>query len=303
MPDSPDGLLVIDKPSGPTSHDIVAAVRRMLKISRVGHTGTLDPMASGVLPLVLGRATRLARFLSASRKTYLAHVRLGAATDTYDAEGRVEPVIAQTPGQAITVEEIEAVLAAFRGSFLQTPPPFSAKKVDGVRAYAMAREQRTVRLEPVPVTVYDLALCGRTDEEIRIRVTCSAGFYVRTLAHEIGARLGTGGYLTALRRTAAAGFSEADAIPLAELAEAPEAALPRVVPMDGLLLDMPAARLTAAGVTHAVQGRDLGPADLDGAPPPAWPAWVRLLDEGGRLVGLGEPRGAPAVLHPSVVLK
>jgi tRNA pseudouridine55 synthase len=299
------GVLVIDKPSGPTSHDVVAATRRALGLRRVGHTGTLDPMASGVLPLVLGQATRLARFLSGSRKAYLARVRLGAATDTYDADGRIQPGPPRRAVAQVTAAEIEEALAAFRGTFFQQPPPFSAKKVDGVRAYTLARQQQSVTLDPVSVTVYELELGDRHDDEIALRVVCSAGFYVRTLAHEIGARLGTGGYLSALRRIESAGFGERDAVAFASLSDPAADVAARVVPLDRLLPEMPAVCLSPAGLQKARQGRDLGPADLvdatgrDGS----WPAWVRLLDPEGHLLALAEPRGVPAVLHPSVVLK
>jgi tRNA pseudouridine55 synthase len=300
-----DGVLVIDKPSGPTSHDVVAATRRSLGLRRVGHTGTLDPMASGVLPLVLGQATRLARFLSGSRKTYLARVRLGAATDTYDADGRIEPGPPRRAAAQVTATEIEEALAAFRGTFFQQPPPFSAKKVDGVRAYTLARRQQSVQLDPVSVTVYELELGDRREDEITLRVACSAGFYVRTLAHEIGARLETGGYLSALRRIESAGFGEADAVAFASLSGPAADVAARMVPLDRLLPEMPGVRLALTSLLKVAQGRDIGAADLvDGAWPEALSApWVRLLDPEGHLVALAEPRGVPAVLHPSVVLK
>src|SRR3954453_19276487 len=214
-----NGVLVVDKPIGPTSHDVVARVRRILGERRIGHTGTLDPLATGVLPLVIGRATRLARFLSASDKTYEAEVTLGLATDSGDKEGRTVgvPYAGALPGPAA----VEQALGQFRGSFLQRPPALSAKKIGGVRSYALARQARfaqggpaaagdvsttrepaAVVLDPVTVTVSRLEILNYGAPTLLLRIVCSAGFYVRSLARDLGEALGTGGHLTALRRTA-----------------------------------------------------------------------------------------------------
>src|SRR5262245_46632748 len=198
-----NGVLVVDKPAGRTSHDVVALARRALGVSRIGHTGTLDPFATGVLPLVVGRATRLARFLSASDKTYVAGVRLGAASPTYDSEG--VPASSAPPADAgIGRDAVERELAPFSGPHPQTPPPFSAKKVGGVRAYRRARAHQPVELQPVTVTVSSLELEAFDGGRAVVRIVCSTGFYVRAFAHELGERLGCGAYLEALRRTRAA---------------------------------------------------------------------------------------------------
>jgi tRNA pseudouridine55 synthase len=193
-----DGVLIIDKPAGPTSHDVVARARRLLREKRIGHTGTLDPLATGVLPLVIGKATRLASLLSAAEKAYEAAIRLGATSDTYDAAGRLT---SGTAGEAIELHQVEEAVAAFRGTFEQMPPPFSAKKVGGVPAYKLARRQKPTALSPVSVRVHALELLGFEEGVIRVRVHTSPGFYVRSLAHDLGARLGCGAYLEALRRT------------------------------------------------------------------------------------------------------
>src|SRR6185436_13657373 len=196
-----DGLLVIDKPVGPTSHDVVMRVRRLLGERRVGHTGTLDPGASGVLPLVVGRATRLARFLSAAGKSYDAAIQLGVATDTGDSAGT--PVGPAFKGPFPERESIDRALDAFRGTFLQQPPAYSAKKIGGKRSHRLARAASralhappalpappAVLPAPVSVTVYALELGGVDGGRLTLRVDCSAGFYVRGLAHDLGERLG-----------------------------------------------------------------------------------------------------------------
>ncbi len=193
IPASVNGALVIDKPAGPSSHDVVARVRRALRVERVGHTGTLDPLAMGVLPLLLGQATRLARFLAAGDKAYDARIRLGVATDTYDAAG--EPV-ARASGtlDGVAIPDPSAVahaLAEFRGAIQQTPPPFSAKRIGGMRAYDLARRKAPVAPAPVTVTVHALDLVGVDGSAVDVRLVSSAGFYVRSLAHDLGrSRLG-----------------------------------------------------------------------------------------------------------------
>src|SRR4029079_5155852 len=229
-----NGALLVDKPPGPTSHDIVAFVRRTLKISRVGHTGTLDPLATGLLVVLVGHATRLAQFLVADEKEYVADVRLGIATPTYDAASLSE---GRSAGSEVRCSnaEIEAVLAEFRGTFMQTPPAFSAKKVDGVPAYRQARKDLPVELKPVAVTVRELEVLSAPHPDLappasnpapraappaprtsllRLRVAASSGFYVRSLAHDIGQRLGCGAHLEALRRTRVGRFRVEEACTL-----------------------------------------------------------------------------------------
>jgi tRNA pseudouridine55 synthase len=306
-----DGLLVIDKPAGPTSHDVVARLRRVLDERRIGHTGTLDPMASGVLALVVGRATRLAQFLSAADKCYDAVVRLGVSTDSYDKTGREvgEPF----PGTLPSREAIQAAFDRFRGTFLQQPPAFSAKKIDGERSYKLARkrakESRPDRPglpgppdlpDPVSVTAHAIAIAGVDGALVSLRIVCSAGFYVRSLAHDLGQALGTGAHLTALRRTASGPATIADAVALDAVEREAGMAAARVIPLRRLLLDLPCAVLTPAGLTHVGHGRELGEGDfteIRGVGPR-----VRLLDGAGDLVGIAGPGRTPGLLHPSIVL-
>ncbi len=313
-----NGLLLIDKPAGPTSHDVVARARRALGERRIGHTGTLDPAASGLLPLVVGPATRLARFLSAAGKTYDVEIRLGVATDTGDADGVPEGPACEGPWPArATVDE---ALTAFRGTYLQQPPAFSAKKIGGRRSYAAARARRragdatgetdaarnaTPRPEPATVTVDRLDLVALDGASLRLSLDCSAGFYVRTLAHELGARLGTGGHVAALRRTRSGAFDVADALSLARAEADPDAARAALLSPADMLGGLPAVVLTEAGIARARHGQDLGPADaVPGRQP--WPAApapaTRLLDGDGALAGIAEPAARPGFLHPCVVL-
>ena len=228
-----EGVLVVDKPKGMTSHDVVAVVRRILKERRVGHTGTLDPLATGVLPLVIGRATRLARFLSAERKRYEATIALGVETDTFDAEGsaaggaRFENPAAPLPDEAA----VRAALQRFVGTFSQVPPAYSAKKVGGVAAHRLARRGAAVDdLPAVEVTVHDLLVTDYREPTVQVTLEVSSGFYVRSLAHDLGRALGCGAHLAALRRTACGEFDLSSAVPL-----------------DGLDVDVAAARHVAAG--------------------------------------------------------
>jgi tRNA pseudouridine55 synthase len=300
-----DGVLVVDKPVGPTSHDVVARVRRVSACRRVGHTGTLDPLASGVLPLVLGRATRLARFLSGADKTYEATVRLGVSTDTYDGEGR--PLSTAAPGPLPGVGAVEEALRGFLGEIDQVPPPYSAKKVGGTPAYKLARREATVALPPSRVTLRAVHVVGHEDDRVQLRLTCSAGFYVRSLAHDLGAALGCGAHLVQLRRTRSGDFGLDAAVPLDRLdaASAVEAAL---TPLDRLLPGMPGAILTEAGAARARHGQVLGPDDIAAfANGPHAPGTgpVRLLGPDGHLLGVADvvDQEAPVqALHPGVVL-
>jgi tRNA pseudouridine55 synthase len=295
-----DGALVIDKPSGPSSHDIVSAVRRALGGVKVGHTGTLDPLATGVLPLLIGRATRLAQFLASATKTYTAHVQFGWGTDTYDSAG--EPAGPPTPA-AVDRAALETVLERFRGSFSQQPPAYSAKKVGGHRAYALARASRVVALEPVMVTVHDLRLVELKGGTATIEVTSSAGFYVRSLAHDLGVALDTPAHLAGLRRTRSGEFDLTQAVPFGVALEAPDAALDRLVPSRALLGHLEGCRLSEEGVRWALHGRDIQPGLLLDPPPPVAEGPVRLLDPAGALVALGVVREASGALHPVVVLR
>jgi tRNA pseudouridine55 synthase len=304
-----DGLLVVDKPVGPTSHDVVARLRRVLGERRIGHTGTLDPLASGVLLLVVGRATRLAQFLNTDAKRYDATIRLGFATDTYDATGR--PTTAAYDGAMPARDRIEATLHAFRGTFLQQPPAFSAKKIEGRRSYRLARAHQQPAAPslpaPVPVTVAQLDFVDVQGDLVRITIACSSGFYVRSLAHDLGVALGVGAHLAALRRTAASGRTLDDAVPLGPIEGPGGAAIARraLIALPDILPELPRLTLTVDGVRRAVSGCEIGQRDLAGETGSggsgAFPPRVRLLDDAHHLVGIADLRPS-GLLHPVVVL-
>lgn len=232
-----DGVIVVDKPEGPTSHDVVATVRRKLKVEKVGHTGTLDPMATGVLPLVLGRGTKLARYLTGADKSYRATLRLGITTRTLDAEGEVVQV-RDVPEQ-LDAATLEAALVPLRGHIDQVPPMFSAKKVDGKKLYQLARKGVEIERVAKPVTVHELRLVRCAPPELVLDVTCSAGTYVRVLAQDIGEALGCGAHLAALRRTAAGQFDLSQAITLDALVTDPSLLQEHLVPLHRALKDLP----------------------------------------------------------------
>jgi len=293
-----DGVLVIDKPAGPTSHDVVARMRRVLGTKRIGHTGTLDPFATGVLPLVVGRATRLASFLSGDDKEYDAGVRFGLATDTYDGTRLNGEAIPAPAG--LDRKGIEAALDRFRGTFDQLPPPYSAKKIEGVPAYKLARKNRPVELRPVPVTVTELALEHYENGLARIRVRATAGFYVRSLVHDLGQTLGCGAHVETLRRTRAGIFGLDASVPLPEAEADPQRAQMATVPLDRLLPEIPAVTLNQRGVWRATHGSEITQADL--VHPFTGPDGPRrLLDGAGQLLGIAETRPDGA-LQPVLVL-
>lgn len=297
----PDGVLVVDKPQGPTSHDVVALARRALGVSRIGHTGTLDPMATGVLPLVIGRATRLAQFLTASDKDYEATVAFGRTTNTYDAMG----TIITTSGERPTRDQVEQALGRFRGTFEQTPPAFSAKNIAGARSYDIARKARdgVVTLpKAVTITVRELNLISCDGETTVLQMRVTAGFYVRSLAHDLGAALGMGGVLTALRRTRSGEFGLEGSVPLADVLQAGREALAaRLLPFSLLLPELPAVTLRGPEqVVRIKNGVEIAPADLLAALTPL-PELVRVIGADGTLVALARPAKTPRFLHASVV--
>jgi tRNA pseudouridine55 synthase len=295
-PGAPEGGLVVDKPAGPTSHDVVALARRSLGQPRVGHTGTLDPMATGVLPLLLGRATRLARFLAADRKSYEAAVRFGQATSTYDAEGTpVGPATRTVPDRAA----IEEMLERFRGRFDQVPPIVSAKKVGGHRAYTLARAAAPVTLAPVAVEVSRLEMVRLEGAVATLHIDCSAGFYVRSLAHDLGVALGVGAHLAALRRTRSGPFVLDDCVSIEQLADASGDTEVRLIGMVDLLPDLLARSLSPSEAEGVTRGRDVSnPCEPTNDCPSA--RFVRLLAPDGRLAAVAEARRD--ALHPLVVL-
>jgi tRNA pseudouridine55 synthase len=217
-----NGVLVIDKAAGMTSHDVVHRVRRIVGERSVGHLGTLDPMATGVLPLVLGRLTRLAQFYTSSDKEYEGEIRFGFATTTYDAEGEQVGEARTEVATALSADQVRAAAERFQGEIEQVPPAFSAKKIQGVPAYKLARSNKEVELKAVPVTVHDFEIEGAIDGRARFRARVSSGTYVRCLAHELGQALGVGGHLASLRRTVSGEFRIDDAVTLEQLAAALE---------------------------------------------------------------------------------
>jgi tRNA pseudouridine55 synthase len=240
QPASSDGALVVNKPQGKTSHDVVEAVRRLVGFRQIGHLGTLDPIATGVLVLLLGRATRLAQFYSGRRKRYTCAVRFGFATDTYDADGQPQgPDLAPTLDRAA----LERFAASFVGRIQQVPPPFSAKKIHGQPAHELARKNKPVELRPVEVEVYEFRLTAVEGSLARFTVECGAGTYIRSLAHELGKREGSGAHLAEIIRTAVGEFTLDRAITLEELAGAVRSGRlgDCVIPLKGLLLELPRA--------------------------------------------------------------
>lgn len=282
-----DGILIVAKPAGPTSHDVVALVRRLAATRRVGHGGTLDPFASGVLPIFLGHATRVVEYHLGDRKVYRATICFGARSTTDDLEGELTPVT----GRAPTRTGIEAAMLALTGQIAQRPPAFSAIKIGGRRAYAMARAGETVVLPSRDVTIHRFTLASWDDSEpdrpiAGVDVECSAGTYVRALARDLGEAVGSAAYLGALIRTASGPFALADATPLDEIraatAGSPAGLLPYLHPIDTGLDGLPIVALTEGEVAAIAKGQFVRPAG--GLPAAA--EHYRLEGPGGALVGI-----------------
>lgn len=289
-----DGVLVLDKPAGITSHDAVLRVRRILGIQRVGHLGTLDPMATGVLPLVLGRATRLAQFFRNRDKVYQGLLRLGFSTDTYDRTGK--PTGPEQP-VPVSEEEIGLVFQELTGEFQQLPPPISAKKIGGVEAYKLARRHIAVDLPPVAVRVKEMVLLGYSAPLVHFRVQCSGGTYVRALVHDAGRKLSCGAHVHELRRLASGEFSDEQAVTPERLAElqAEGRAAEALVPAEKLLPEFPPYKLPPAVVSGVLNGRDFRTF------PPLTAARIKVLAPDGRLLAIAD-RGQMGFFHPSIVL-
>jgi tRNA pseudouridine55 synthase len=297
-----DGILVVAKPPGPTSHDVVALVRRLSGSKRVGHGGTLDPFAAGVLPVFLGRATRVVEFHLGDRKAYRATVCFGATSTTDDLDGELTPVAA---GE-LSREAVEAALPALTGRISQVPPAFSAIKVGGRRAYAMARAGQQVELRPRDVEIHRLEIAewDASDPERPVAVVdveCSAGTYVRALARDLGAAVGNGAYLGALTRTASGPFRLEDAVPLddvrAAAGEGSDGLRPLLRPIDAGLEGLPSVTLEATELSAFARGQHIR---LTGGVPPANGAPIRVLDPDGTLVGIAH--AADGRLAPDKVL-
>jgi tRNA pseudouridine55 synthase len=295
-----DGVLVVDKPEGPTSHDVVAWARRVLGTRAIGHTGTLDPMATGVLVLVVGRATRLAQFYASHRKSYEATLRLGVVTDTWDRTGAT--LSAQGgpfPGPA----DIGARLQEFLGAHAQVPPPYSAKKVDGVRAHELARKGRDVVVAAASVELHSCRVVSVELPIVRLSLVTSAGYYVRSLVHELGQAIGCGACLEQLRRTASGAFVVDQAVGPAWLDAHPAEAAARIVGLEALLPDFPAVVLDEADARRAGHGNEVRVAADAAAASASAVGGVRLFSPDGRLLAIARPTGRPGILHPAVVLR
>jgi len=292
-----DGIIVADKPAGWTSHDAVNKLRRIANTRKAGHLGTLDPMATGVLPLVIGRATRLAQFYTHSDKVYDARVRFGFSTDTYDAEGTAT---SEPCEPALNDEELERHLDAFRGEFLLRPPPVSAKKIRGVPAYKLVRKKIDVELKPVPVQVHELKLAGIEGAEVHLVAHCSAGTYLRSIAHELGQATRCGAHLSALRRLRSGDFTIEQARTIRELeALAAEGRLEEaLIPASDLLPEFPAVVVDPATAGQVRQGRDFHVSPFRVG---QGTRYVKALSGDGDLLAIGEAK-LPNIYHPVVVL-
>ena len=276
-----DGVLVIDKPLGPTSFDVVRQVRSLLKVKKAGHTGTLDPMATGVLPVCLGEATKVAGYITEGDKAYDAVVRLGIETDTQDAQGKPT---AEAPVPPLTAALLEAVLASFRGTFEQVPPMYSAVKIAGKRLYELARAGEEVERASRTVTVHELVLRDFSADRLTLSVRCSKGFYVRTLAFDLGRALGCGAHLEALRRTASGPFTLARALPLGELASlSRDVVAGRLVSLGEALTELPSVRVNAEEARRVSHGVPVEVAPLPGK--------VRVLGPDDTLLAMAEVVG------------
>ena len=283
---APDGVLVIDKPEGPTSHDIVESARRSLG-TRAGHTGTLDPLATGVLPLVLGKATRLSRFYQNQDKEYLARIGLGRATETYDREGAV---VREGPVPELSIREVRELLDRFVGEIPQRPPLYSAVRVGGRRLYELARRKQ--RREPPlrRVMIHEIELLERRREEWTLQVHCSAGTYIRALARDLGEAIGCGAFLESLRRTRSGAFDLSRVVAPERMEEEWDRAH---FPLEGLLPELPLVELEDPEAKRVRHG---GHVEVD---PPLSDGWCRIF-HGGRLVALGEAEAGS--IQPSIVL-
>jgi tRNA pseudouridine55 synthase len=310
-----DGALVIDKPGGKTSHDVVEQVRRIVGFKQVGHLGTLDPLATGVLVLLLGRATRLAQFYSGRRKRYSATIRFGFATDTYDADGA-----AAGPDAAPTLDraEIESMAAKLTGRFPQMPPPYSAKKIGGKAAYELARKNKPVELKPVEIEVYEFRVAEIAGSRAHVTIECASGTYIRSLAHDMGRQLGCGAHLEKICRTAVGEFTLDQAVKLEDLAATgKEGNLANyVLPLEALLQELPSITvppLVEKAVRHGAKfnivpaqvqpGRVAvaqgAPAELDSG---EWkPARIRVFNSEEKLIAIAEAI-VPRTYQPVVVL-
>lgn len=300
------GVLIIDKPAGITSHDVVARVRKILHQRGVGHFGTLDPFATGVLPVSVGKATRFAQFYLKSRKSYEGTITFGYSTDTYDGTGHAtSESVSAAPDRAV----LEGYFREFTGRLMQMPPPYSAKLVDGVRAYKLARQNKPVNLTPVEVEIYALELLHLEGAQVKFAVECSGGTYVRSIAHDCGQKLGCGAHLSALRRTTVAEFTLAQSVTLERLQEAANDSTVDacMVKLEALLPDCPELLVRGRGEISVRHGHafELAQAMRPGRGEAAEnaPAMniLKILGEQRRLIAIAR-HVSGAVYHPDLVL-
>jgi tRNA pseudouridine55 synthase len=295
-----NGVLIIDKPSGCTSHDVVARVRRILGQRTVGHLGTLDPLATGVLPLVLGNMTRLAQFYLASEKSYEGVIRFGFATDTYDAEGEM---VGEKHEPSLTTEQVRELAGKFLGTIQQTPPPFSAKKINGVPAYKLARKKKDVVLQPVSVEIRQFDISVLEDSRVRFAAQVASGTYLRSIAHEMGQLAGCGAHLESLRRTSVGEFQLADAHTLAEVEQAvqsgegngPEGIGELLVHPRKLLPELPSVTADAEAAAKIRHGMAVNLSDFSRA------REVKVFAGQRDLIAIAS-RVAGTLFHPRIVL-
>ncbi|MEX0912083.1 MAG: tRNA pseudouridine(55) synthase TruB [Gemmatimonadota bacterium] len=281
---APNGVLPVDKPTGPTSHDVVSLARRALGVRRIGHTGTLDPFASGLLLLCIGPATRLAEYLTGLPKRYTAALRLGVATDTDDRDG--SPIMTSDDWASLSEAEVVEALSKQAGDILQVPPRYSAKKIAGERMYVAARRGDHVVAEPVRVTISLIQLIRFEPPEVEFEVECSTGTYIRAIARDIGSELGVGAHLTALRRTRIGDWDVADAIDTDALADAASVSTALVAPADAVK-HLPRVTVTEADRETVLHGGSLS---LDPPVPSSGP--IALMSDAGDLLAIAEARGA-----------
>ena len=288
-----NGALVIDKPAGMTSHDVVACVRRIFRESSVGHLGTLDPMATGVLPVVLGRFTRLSQFYGDSIKGYEGEIRFGFATDTYDAEG--EAITVEKSTAHLTLQAILEVSRRFLGPQMQIPPAYSAKKVKGVPAYKHARKNQPVDLQPAPVEIFEFEILDYADGRARFRALVSSGTYIRSLAYDLGNQLGTGAHLSSLRRSRAGEFSAADAHTFDQLEQMGDARLETFIHPRRLMPEIPSVTVTDEVAGYIRNGRAVNLAELSDS------KFVKVFQGQRDLIAVAS-RVAGTLFHAKVVL-
>lgn len=301
-----DGLIIVDKPAGWTSHDVVLKLRKLLGEKRIGHAGTLDPLATGVLIITVGQATRLFPFLSRADKTYTGQITLGQATDTYDSLGN--PVGEKCQWYP-DLRLVEPVVESLTGEIEQLPPPFSAKKINGQRAFELARKGLTPELKPVKIEIHRFLILNYHPPEISFQIECSSGTYIRSIAHELGQKLGCGAHLSGLRRIVAGAYSEDEAFDLEQIEELQRAKLSSrfLIPLDYVLSGQPAVWVDPAGRADFEHGQNLRLEHLTRIDlhqkSQLVPVIYRVLADDNRLLGLARFNPQEKILQPEVVFQ